>query len=253
MLNEKKILIVGAGGLLGKQVVKDLLQHQATIIATDINIQGMQGKLAEHDVDILNGNLTCLSLDLNNEQQVKNFFQELDYLDGVVNCTYPRNKNYGRHFFEVSLNDFNENISLHLGSSFLLTQQCAALFLRAKHPLSLVNIASIYGVIPPKFSIYEDTTMTMPIEYAAIKSAIIHINKYVANYVNHSDFRVNSVSPGGIFDNQPNAFVEQYKKCTLGTGMLDVSNITGAILFLLSDYSKYMNGQNLIVDDGFSL
>ena len=69
----------------------------------------------------------------------------------------------------------------------------------------------------------------------------------------NSDFRINSVSPGGIFDNQPEIFLSEYKKHTLGKGMLNVDDVSGAISFLLSEHSRYINGQNIVVDDGFSL
>ena len=253
MLVKKKILVVGAGGLLGVQTVHSLLNNNAAIIAADINYQDMQNKFATHEIDITNPNLSCIQLNINDSQQMTDFFLDVNNLDGAVNCSYPRNKNYGRSFFDVDLADFNENLSLHLGSSFLLMQQCAALFLKNKRPFSLVNVASVYGVVPPQFSIYENTSMTMPIEYAAIKSAIIHMNKYVACYIKNSAFRINSVSPGGLIDKQPESFLQEYKKLTLGKGMLNVEDILGTILFLLSDSSKYINGQNIIVDDGFSL
>ncbi len=64
---------------------------------------------------------------------------------------------------------------------------------------------------------------------------------------------MNVVSPGGILDKQPEEFIEAYKKETLGKGMLNVSDVVGSILYLLSDSAQYVNGQNLIVDDGFSL
>jgi NAD(P)-dependent dehydrogenase (short-subunit alcohol dehydrogenase family) len=116
-----------------------------------------------------------------------------------------------------------------------------------------VNLSSIYGVVAPDFDIYKDTTMTMPVEYAAIKSAVIQLTRYVSSYMADSRFRVNVVSPGGLFDQQPDSFLDKYKARTLGHGMLDPADICGAILFLLSDQSKYMQGQNLIVDDGFTL
>jgi NAD(P)-dependent dehydrogenase (short-subunit alcohol dehydrogenase family) len=95
--------------------------------------------------------------------------------------------------------------------------------------------------------------MTMPVEYAAIKSAIQHWSKYAAAYVNDSRFRINCVSPGGIFDHQPDAFLEAYKSNTHGAGMLDVEEVVGSVLFLLSEQSRYVTGQNIVVDDGFSL
>lgn len=142
---------------------------------------------------------------------------------------------------------------MHLGSSFLFTQQCAAYFKKHQTPLSLVNISSIYGVVAPDFTIYENTSMTMPVEYAAIKSGLLHLNKYAVKYVNNSCFRINSVSPGGIFDCQPEMFLEAYKKKPHGAGMLDVRNMVGSIIYLLSNQSEFVTGQNIVVDDGFSL
>jgi len=95
--------------------------------------------------------------------------------------------------------------------------------------------------------------MPMPVEYAAIKSALQNLNKYAVTYVNDSRFRINCVSPGGIFDHQPDPFLQAYSKHTHGAGMLDVSEITGSVLFLLSKQSRYVTGQNIIIDDGFSL
>ncbi|WP_445946104.1 oxidoreductase [Shewanella sp.] len=253
LLLDKKILVAGAGGLLGSKIVKFALEQGAQVIAADINVDLMYEKLSLQDIDLKKTNILLHELDVTNEQSVKHFFANQTNLSGAVNSTYPRNKTYGSHFFDVSLDSFNENLALHLGSAFLFTQQCAAYFKDKQKPFSLVNISSIYGVIAPKFYIYDNTPMTMPVEYAAIKSAILHLNKYAVSYVNDSRFRVNSVSPGGIFDKQPKAFLEAYKKSTHGEGMLDVEAIIGSILFLLSEQSKFVTGQNIIVDDGFSL
>jgi len=253
VLAGKTILVTGAAGLLGKAVVKHLFTQGAIVIATDLDKDQLAESLAANKVDITHERLQLQTLDLLNEDHVKGFFQNLDVLDGAVNCCYPRNVNYGKHFFEVTMNSFNQNVSMSLGSAFLLTQQCAAFFMRTKRPISLVNVASIYGVVAPDFSIYQDTPMTMPVEYAAIKSALIHLNKYAVNYIGDSAFRVNSVSPGGLLDGQPEAFLDAYKNKTLGQGMLSSEDITGTISYLLSQDSKFLNGQNLVVDDGFSL
>ena len=93
----------------------------------------------------------------------------------------------------------------------------------------------------------------MPVEYAAIKSAVIHLTKYMAKYLKGSHIRVNSISPGGILDKQPEAFLEAYKKLCTDKGMLDPADITDALLFLISDLASYVNGHNLVVDDGFGV
>ncbi|MEC4726566.1 flagellin modification protein A [Shewanella sp. D64] len=252
MLKGKTILITGAGGLLGSQLTSSLVTQGAKVIATDISMSSVAGKLAE----LLETESECLSLvelDSTDELAMKEFFSSQAEIDGAVNCTYPRNKQYGTAFLDVSLDSFNENISLHLGSSFLFMQQCAAQFIKQQTPMSVVNISSIYGVVAPKFAIYDGTPMTMPVEYAAIKSALLHLNKYVAAFVKDSRFRVNSISPGGIFDNQPEEFLAAYKNETHGHGMLSPKDLTGSITFLLSDQSTYITGQNLIIDDGFTV
>ncbi len=253
ILKDKKILVVGAAGLLGSELVKELIQQGAKVIAADINIERLQDRLSEASSNIKQSSLELKQIDLSNKDLLVSLFDSIDGLTGAVNCSYPRNKNYGKHFYDVVIEDFNENISLNLGSSFLFMQQCAYHFKRNKTPFSLVNISSVYGVIAPKFDIYENTPMTMPVEYAAIKSGLIHLSKYVTKYVSNSNFRVNVVSPGGIFDNQPSDFLKAYKDETFGKGMLDVKDVLGTIVFLLSSMSDLVNGQNIVVDDGFSV
>ena len=82
---------------------------------------------------------------------------------------------------------------------------------------------------------------------------MLNLSKYVTAYVNNSKFRVNSVSPGGILDDQNQKFLQAYKQHTLGKGMLEVNDVLGSIVFLLSNMSSYVNGQNIIIDDGFLL
>ena len=96
--------------------------------------------------------------------------------------------------------------------------------------------------------------MTLPVEYAAIKGAVINLTKYLASYLGKYNIRVNAISPGGIFDNHPESFVKEYcKKVVLGNRMANTDDLTGVLNFLLSDASKYITGQNIIVDGGFTL
>ena len=253
LLVGENVLVIGAGGLLGSKVTKHALEQGAKVLAVYLSLDHLQAILSKEGIDITNPNLSCSSLDITVEDDVLSFFESDIEITGAVNCTYPRNKAYGAHFFDVKISDFNENLSLHLGSAFLFTQQCAKYFKVNETPFSLVNISSIYGVIAPKFEIYDNTPMSMPVEYAAIKSAILHLSKYAIKYVNNSLFRINSISPGGLFDNQPEPFLNAYKALTNGEGMLDVNDVIGSIIFLLSPMSKFVTGQNIIVDDGFSL
>jgi NAD(P)-dependent dehydrogenase (short-subunit alcohol dehydrogenase family) len=117
---------------------------------------------------------------------------------------------------------------------------------------SIVNLASIYGVVAPDFSIYEGSTMTMPVAYAAIKGGVIAFSKYMATYYAKDNIRVNCVSPGGVFDKQSGSFVEKYiAKTPLGR-MATPGDIVGAVLYLASAASSYVTGHNLIVDGGWT-
>jgi len=95
--------------------------------------------------------------------------------------------------------------------------------------------------------------MTVPIEYATSKAGIISMTKYLAKLYGRKNIRVNCVSPGGVEDNQPILFKKKYRKSCLNKGLLSPKDLTGLIKFLLSEESKYVNGQNIIIDDGWTL
>lgn len=95
--------------------------------------------------------------------------------------------------------------------------------------------------------------MTSPIEYSAVKSGIISITKYLAKLYKKNNIRINCISPGGIIDGQPKKFLKNYLKSTGTKGMLEPEDLNSAISFLLSDDSRYVNGQNIVIDDGWSL
>lgn len=239
------VLVLGANGLIGHRVVNDLCSRDFQVIAADLEFTRVPNEVARYEVDI------------SNPASLADLFAAIaelpDPLTGAVNLAYPRNSEYGKHLFDVSYESFCENVSLHLGGYFEFTKLMAIYCKTHSIPLSLVNISSIYGVAAPKFEIYEGTNMTVPVEYAAIKSALIHLNKYFAAYMKGTGFRVNSISPGGIFDSQPESFVLRYREHCLSKGLLDAGDLLGSIRFLLGPESQYINGQNLILDDGFTL
>jgi NAD(P)-dependent dehydrogenase (short-subunit alcohol dehydrogenase family) len=256
LLEDKVIVIVGGAGLLGKIFCSALAEQGANLIVADINeavarkaILDILDKSHDSKLEYANVDITsCESI----QMMIRNTARKNGKIHAVVNTAYPRNKNYGKKFEEVSYEDFCDNVNIHLGGYFLVAQQFA-LFFKQQGSGNIINIASIYGVIPPKFEIYNATDMTMPVEYAAIKSANIHLTKYIAKYCRGWNIRVNSISPGGIFNGQTDTFVKQYNVHGLTKGLLNGNDIVGALLFLLSDMSNYVNGQNIVVDDGFTL
>jgi NAD(P)-dependent dehydrogenase (short-subunit alcohol dehydrogenase family) len=252
-LSSKKIVITGGNGLIGKSFVKACLHSQAKVIIADINeADGIKNNEAFIAAGVNKDNIYFEILDITSQTSIQNLLQKHKDIDALVNNAYPRNANYGKALEMVTYADFCENTNMHLGGYFLCMQQFAEYF-KQKGSGNIINMSSIYGVVPPKFDIYENASFSMPVEYAAIKSALIHLTKYFAKYYAKSNIRFNCISPGGIYNNHDAQFVDAYAKYALNKGMLDKEDITGTLLFLLSDYSKNINGQNIIVDDGWSL
>ncbi|PRM96152.1 oxidoreductase [Aliarcobacter cryaerophilus] len=256
MLKNKVVVITGGAGLIGKEFVKAVIENGGIAIIADINEQIGEEVKENLSKELNTTNIDFIKLDITSKESLNNCLNYLDKkykrIDALVNNAYPRNKNYGKDFFEVEYSDFVENTGLNLGGYFTASQQFAQYF-KSQGYGNIINISSIYGVVAPKFEVYENTTMTMPVEYAAIKSGLIHLTKYMAKYFKGMNIKVNALSPGGILNNQPEAFLEKYKEQCLNKGMLDNSDLKGTLIYLLSDMSKYVNGQNIVVDDGFCL
>lgn len=256
MIKDKVVVVTGGAGLIGRAFVRCIAEQGAIAIVADVNSQAGGEFLEKLKATQPQARAEFMEADITSADSLANMISGLHgkygQIDALVNNAYPRNKNYGRKFEEVAYGDFCQNVSAHLGGYFLASQQFAAYFRKQGHG-SIINMASIYGVVAPRFEIYKGTKMTMPVEYAAIKSAIVHLTRYLAQYLKGSNIRVNCISPGGILDGQPADFLERYNSLAASKGMLDAKDIQGALLFLLSDMSQYVNGQNIVVDDGWSL
>lgn len=256
MLLNKVVVITGGAGLIGKEFVKAVVENNGIAIIADIEPYLGKKVSEELKIEMKSDNIDFVCLDItckkSLQEAVSDIINRYGKIDALVNNAYPRNKHYGRHFFDVEYDDFTENLGMNLGGYFLASQQFALQFKKQKFG-NIINISSIYGVIAPKFEIYDKTSMTTPVEYAAIKSGLIHLTKYTAKYLKGMNVRVNTLSPGGIFDHQPESFLRAYNNKCLNKGMLDKSDLKGTLIFLLSDMSQYVNGQNIIVDDGLCI
>jgi NAD(P)-dependent dehydrogenase (short-subunit alcohol dehydrogenase family) len=255
-LNGKVIVVTGGAGLLGRTFVKSTCQAGATAVIAEHNIDIALRAKEELNLELSSAKIEAIEMDITSKPSIKSAIntlaRNLGSIDALVNNAYPRNPNYGKSFFEVEYDDFCENVGMNLGGYFLTSQQFANYF-KTRKSGNIINVSSIYGVIAPRFEIYDGTEMTMPVEYAAIKSGLIHLTKYMCKYLKGTGIRVNTLSPGGIFDHQNPSFISAYNKFCANKGMLTKEDMNGSLMFLLSDDSQFVNGQNLIVDDGFTL
>jgi NAD(P)-dependent dehydrogenase (short-subunit alcohol dehydrogenase family) len=254
-LKDKVVVVTGGAGLLGREFCAAIARCGGTAVVADRNLA--DAECAAIEIDAAHPGRACaIALDITDKESVLACIgalrQSFGHIDAVVNNAYPRNANYGRKMDEVAYADFCENVGMHVGGYFLVSQQFAQFFREQGHG-NIVNMSSIYGVVAPRFEVYEGTPMTMPVEYAVIKSGVLHLTRYMAKYLKGTGVRVNAISPGGILDRQPATFLEKYRQQCMSKGMLDKSDLVGVLVFLLSDAAAYMNGQNLIIDDGFSL
>lgn len=254
-IDNKVVVITGAAGLIGSQFARAVAAAGAVAVIADASEENGKKVAAAINADSVN-QAHFEPLDITSKESVQTLISSLmdryGKIDALVNNAYPRNKRYGAKLEDVTYDDFCDNVGTHLGGYFLTSQQFGLHFQKQGYG-NIVNMASIYGVVAPRFEVYEGTRMTMPVEYAAIKSAVIHLTKYFAKYFKGSNIRVNCISPGGILDGQPAEFLAKYREFSLSKGMLDPQDLAGTLLYLLSDMSKFVNGQNIVVDDGWAL
>lgn len=255
MLDDKLVVVTGGAGLLGRAFAHRIAERRGIAVVADIDA-GAAARVAAEISGKFPGRAESAAMDITDKNSIGALITRLNEshgrIDAVVNNAYPRNRNYGRKLEDVAYADFCENVDLHLGGYFLVAQQFG-LFFRAQGDGNIINMSSIYGFMAPRFEIYADTKMTMPVEYAAIKSGVVQLTRYFAQYFKADGVRVNCLSPGGIQDDQPADFLREYNARCGAKGMLEPDDIAGALVFLLSDAARFITGQNLIVDDGFSL
>jgi NAD(P)-dependent dehydrogenase (short-subunit alcohol dehydrogenase family) len=256
LLEGNIVVITGGAGLIGKEFAGSIIELGGTAVIADINeSQGI--KVTEVIKKQSNSdNVFFVKLDITSKISIKkcidSVHEKYGRIDALVNNAYPKNKNYGRHFFDVEYDDFVENLGSNLGGC-IIPSQLFAMYFQNQGYGNIINISSIYGLIAPKFEIYKNTSMSVPVEYAATKSGLIHLTKYMAKYFKGLNIRVNAISPGGILDGQPDSFLRNYNMLSSTKGMLHKNDLNGTLVYLLSTMSKYVNGQNIVVDDGFSL
>ncbi len=244
----KVCVVTGGLGFLGREVVKGLSDFGGVVYAAD-TVEASKKSGAR--------NKFFIPMDISSEESLREglsaIFSKEKKIDVLVNCAYPRTKDWGDLLEKVSFSSWNENVESHLGGYFLSCRAAAEIMKENKAGGAIINFASIYGMVAPDFGVYTGTAMTMPAAYAAIKGGIINFSKYLAAYYAGFNIRVNTVSPGGVFNGQPEKFVENYVRNTPLGRMAQPEDIVGAVVYLASGASGYVTGANLVVDGGWTI
>jgi len=251
-LSNQTVLITGAAGRLGSAFSRSVVATGGRVLLTDVN-QSAGSQLAQ---ELGTEHAHFLAVDITTlegiQQAVQACLNLFGRLDAVVHAAYPRSVGWGTHFEQLQPEYLYEDLNKQLGGAILLSQQVLQQFTEQGYG-HLIHISSILGIASPKFEHYTGTSLVPPIEYSAIKSGIISITRWLAKNYRQQNIRVNCISLGGILEQQPETFLQRYQASCNSKGMLNAEDICGALLFLLSEQSQFVTGQNLIIDDGWSL
>jgi NAD(P)-dependent dehydrogenase (short-subunit alcohol dehydrogenase family) len=257
-LKNRNILIVGGAGFLGREFCAALINSGANVIAADINLPAL------NELKRALPSVVILEFDITNESSISKGISALQagskYLDGIVisagidakvseheNSLFTKLENFPLKQWELE-------VASGLTGPFLLLKHCSELLTKGS---SVVIIASDLSVISPDQRLYNlgksEFTNFKPVTYSAIKSGLIGMVRYLSTYWAPRAIRVNALSPGSVENRQPQNFVKELEtRIPLGR-LAKKDEYNKAVIFLLSDDSRYMTGQNLVIDGGRSV
>lgn len=256
-LKDRVAIVTGATGHIGRAICHVLAEYGACIAVLDIGASACENLCAELEKQ---HGTKCMPFpcDLADDasvhtipKKVKDIMGDLHVL--VNNAGFVGTSNLPGWITDIEhqcTETWRKVFEVNVTAPFTLCRE-AIPFLADKQG-SIINISSIYGMLGPDMSLYEGTTMGNPIAYAASKAALMQMTKWLATVLAPRGIRANSICPGGIERNQPEVFQERYCARTPMKRMGTENDMTGAVLFLASDMSLYMTGQNLAVDGGWS-
>jgi len=258
-LKNKKYLLTGGSGHLGKAISKKILDSGGKVIFLTKNrkkiikmkfFKKFRKQISIYECDLLDRN----SLDI----ALNHINKNVKFLNGIVNmAAYVKLGDIENQSDEDMKNSFQVNIH----STFQIIKETKNLLKKGsaitKESSSIVNISSMYGIVIPDYLIYKKSKFVNSVSYGCSKASLIHLSKYIAADRKFKNIRINSISPGA-FPNINSNFKAQIKKTKLINkiplrrfGKPD--EIVGPVVFLLSNYSSYVNGANLVVDGGFTI
>ena len=260
-LKNKVAVVTGAVGLIGKQHCYALSEAGANIVVCDIDKNKCE-QLAKE----LNTKSIGIETDITKPESVKNLkekilneFGKIDILvnNAAINDMFenPLMAAELSMFENYPLDMWQKSIDVNLTGTFLCSQILGNEMAKTGKG-SIINIASTYGIVAPDQSIYKrkdgSQSFYKSAAYPVTKGAVISFTKFLAAYWGNKGVRVNTLSPGGVENNQDEFFIENYSAKTILGRMAKPTDYKGAIIFLSSDASEYMTGANLIVDGGWT-
>ncbi len=272
-LKDKTAIITGGTGLLGSVYTHSLLSLGASVIIIDKKIDKtkfIKNLVKEYNLtkEIIN-KIKFVRCDITNKKQIDKSFKKirsnLKNLKVLINNA-SLVKQVGnddlrdtyKPFLQMKKKDWEDFFSVDLTGTLLVTQKCIP-FLRKNGGGSIINISSTYGILSPDQRIYESLSpknskqkIEKPIGYSISKSGVLNMTRFLATKFAEDKIRVNTLTLGGVYDNNPKTFVKSYSNKTPLRRMADKNEYAGPIIFLATDASSYMTGSNLVVDGGWS-
>jgi NAD(P)-dependent dehydrogenase (short-subunit alcohol dehydrogenase family) len=256
-LDGRVALITGGAGHIGRAFAATLLECGAEVILLDYNKCKLQ-EVKDQFCEKFEGRVHCYEINLENETEVKKITQfvgdQFGHIEIVVNNAgfVGENKLEGWvvPFEQQSTLTWRRAMEVNLTAPFEIVQSLTP-FLKKNKKGSIINIGSHYGIVGPDMRIYDGTTMGNPAAYSASKGGLIQLTRWLSTVL-APDIRVNSITPGGVARTQPENFKKEYVFRVPLQRMASEEDYKGALIYLASDLSQYMTGQNLIVDGGWT-
>jgi 2-deoxy-D-gluconate 3-dehydrogenase len=259
-------VVTGGVGLLGKEFCRTLAEAGASVAVVDLNASASQGTADTLKKDGFNA--LAVPTDITQPDSVnamvEKVLSEFGRLDILVNSAAldPKfdpdaaKKGIAPGAFEdYPLEQWNAAMNVNLTGMFLVTQACVKPMVAQGKKGSVINICSTYGLNGPDQRIYIKDGQRVafkPVYYTVTKAGVMGFTKYLAAYYAGTEIRVNALTPGGVFNNHEEYFVKNYSAKTILGRMANKDEMNGALLFLASDASSYMTGNNVVVDGGWT-
>lgn len=258
-LTGRVALITGGAGHLGATMGNALAELGASVAILDFRAEACE-TVSKQLSDSFGIQALPLVVDLENENALRNVPEtisaQLGQLDIIVNCAAlvgtSQLQGWTTPFKEQSVDTWRLAHEINLTAPFVLVQACIDLLMASEHA-SVINIASIYGVLGPDMRLYEGTQMGMgvPAAYAASKGGVLQLTRWLSTVL-APKIRVNAITLGGVWRHQPDSFHQKYISRTPLGRMATEEDVKGAITYLASDLSQYVTGENLVVDGGWT-